>query len=509
MPPVGFYPLAWVGLVPLLVRWSVRPVDLSYVREVYALFLVAACTIAFWLLVHEDAGTALTGGFGLFLMPLPWVFAFTASAWVRRRFGLAAGLVLLILTIVGVEFAVLHSTWTMPWMVLGHSQAEALPFLQVVSLGGVSMLTLWVIGLNVLAFLALPRPSDRQPNRRTGLFVAALAVAIALPAIYGQASPNRADAASGYTQMHVIQPGMSASAWNDASSVERVDYLAELSAHSLSQEAGRGGFRTVVWPATSIPRLGGPGTQTLMAKLRTWARQNKVTVISGSTIEHEDTIANAALLIEPGKPTLQYRQMRSVPVMDRAIVGGHTLTRGNAHTLFPSNGVHLAPILGFEWMYGDHVRSTVKAGADALVVFPHIDQWGNSPGMGQMLSLLRLRAIESNRAVVVSGISGGSALIRPSGEIDELGPWMDQALVGLQVPVHRDQTPYNRYGDWLGRWALILAILALVAAAGIHQVFPNAFKPNRPRKRRRMPEPTLAASRPAQLGARPIGVASR
>ena len=496
MPPVGFYPLAWVGLVPMLVRWATRPVGLSYAREVYALFLVAACTIAFWLLVHQDAGTAIAGGFGLFLMPLPWVAAFVGSAWVRKQYGLPAGLVTLSLAFVGAEYAVLHLPLGMPWMLLGHSQAEALPFLQIAALGGVPMLSLWVLTLNVLTFLALPRTRAAETDRWTGVFVAILAVVIALPAIYGQALPNRADGASGYTRMHVIQPGMSGSAWDDASSMERVDYLAELSAHSLNQEGQGNAYRTVVWPATSISRLGGPGTVTLMAKLRTWARRTGVTVIAGSTIEREETLSNAALLIEPGQPTIQYRQMRSVPVVDRAIVGGHDLTPGNAHTLFPTNGVKLAPVLGFEWMYGDHVRSTVRGGADALVMFPHIDQWGNSPGMRQMLSLLRLRAIENNRAVVVSGISGGSALIRPNGEIQELGPWMDQALVGLQVPIHRDMTPYVRFGDWLGLGALWLSLLAFAVAGALNKFLPQAFRPKRPRRPRR--EVNIAESRPAR-----------
>ena len=475
MPPVGFYPLAWVGLVPLLVRWSVRPLDLAYLREVYALFLVAACTIGFWLLVHRDAKTALMGGFGLFLLPLPWVTAFGSSAWVRRQFGLVPGLVFLISALIGMEYLMLHVPNGLPWMVLGHSQAEALPFLQIAALGGVGMLTLWVALLNVLAFLAMPRGGAGGANRSSGAYVAALAVLVALPPLYGQASPNRADSASGYTRVHLIQPGLSGSAWESSGMVERVDYLAELSAHSLREETERR-HGTVVWPATSIRDLGGEASTALVAKLRTWARRSGVSVVSGATVRGESRMSNAALLVEPGRPTLQYSQMRVVPVVDRAVVDGDKLQTGDSQLLFPTNGVQFAPVLGFEWMFGDHVRAGVAAGADVLVVFPHIDRWGNSPGMGQALSLLRLRAVETNRAIVVSAVSGGSALIQPTGAIEEIGPWMDQALVTLQVPIHRDLTPYAIHGDWLGLLAVWLFGLGGVLAVVLDHLAPGRFK---------------------------------
>lgn len=503
MPPVGFYPLAWIGLVPLLVRWSTRPLDVSYLREVYALFLVAACTIGFWLLVHHDAKTALAGGFGLFLLPVPWVVAFGSSAWVRRQFGLAPGLAFLLSALVGMEYVMLHIPNGLPWMILGHSQAEALPFLQIASLGGVALLTFWVALLNVLAFLALPRGSLGTANRSNGAFVAALAVAVAIPPLYGQASPNRADSASGYTRVHLIQPGLSGSAWESSGMVERVDYLAELSAHSLREEEDRR-HGTVVWPATSIRELGGEASTALVAKLRTWARRSSVSVISGATVRGQSRMSNAALLVEPGRPTLQYSQMRVVPVVDRAVVDGDPLQTGTSRLLFPTNGVQFAPVLGFEWMFGDHVRSGVAAGADVLVVFPHIDRWGNSPGMSQALSLLRLRAIETNRAIVVSAVSGGSALIRPSGEVEEIGPWMDQALVTLQVPIHRDLTPYAIHGDWLGVLALWVFGLGGVFALLLNHFAPGRFRAGGPRHARRRP---AGRSRPARPAARPKATA--
>ena len=47
---MGFYPLAWVALVPILSHWVDRRATLALAREIYAVFLVAAAATGFWAL---------------------------------------------------------------------------------------------------------------------------------------------------------------------------------------------------------------------------------------------------------------------------------------------------------------------------------------------------------------------------------------------------------------------------------------------------------------------------
>ena len=70
MPPVGLYPLAWVALVPLLVRWERLRHGWTLFREAYVTFLLMAVGAGFWALFHEAAVAALLSGLGLLLVPL-------------------------------------------------------------------------------------------------------------------------------------------------------------------------------------------------------------------------------------------------------------------------------------------------------------------------------------------------------------------------------------------------------------------------------------------------------
>ena len=168
LPPLGVYPLAWVGLVPRSARGARRRPSLDYVRERYALLLTTSCCVGFWMLFNPDAATAALGGITLFLVPIPLVAAFAISNVVRERLGLAAGLVALSLNVLAAEFLTLKMGISVPWLVLGYTQADAVEFIQMADLGGVLLLSLWVLLLNYTAFLALPRtdkPGDRYGER--------------------------------------------------------------------------------------------------------------------------------------------------------------------------------------------------------------------------------------------------------------------------------------------------------------------------------------------------------
>jgi apolipoprotein N-acyltransferase len=508
LPPVGFYPLAWVGLVPLLVRWSEHKTAANNARETYALMLALTACTGFWLLFHADTLTALRGGLGLLLVPLPFVAAVTVSGVIRRRFGLAVGVVALILSVLAAEYLLLISPVDVPWLLLGHTQVEALPFIQTADLGGVLLLSFWVLLLNVAAFAVIPavtpgRPAEPNVLSRigeSGVAVALFAVLIALPAAYGAARSAWTETPAGYTRIGVVQPGVEPETW-DASEVQRVDVLASLSdrllgrwsaADSAGAEAEetplvqrvaagptRRSSRTaadvglLVWPHGALPYVETAAREReLAARLAQWCSIRRVALITGASMRapgdrDDDATSTSALLIAPGLPTLRHDQMRRVPVADApAVLGGH-------RTLFPVGGARVAPLLGFESLFGDHARRFAADGADLFVVLAQSDRWGQSSGLSQHLHMTRLRAIETRRSVVVASVGGVSALVQPSGQIIETAGWMEQGLIPLDVPMFREQTAYTRYGDWVGRWALVGAVLLYLATGVVAYVRPR------------------------------------
>ena len=526
-PPTGFYPLAWIGLVPLLVRWSEHRSAAVCAREVYALVLTLAASTGFWLLFDSSVSRAALGGLGMLLLPLPLVAAVTLAGVVRRRFGLVVGLAALVLTILATEYALLLAPRSVPWLLLGHTQVEALPFIQTADLGGVLLLSFWVLMLNVTAFAALPFAAGKGQWGSwlgdSGIAVALFAVLIAGPAVYGAARTAWSETPVGYARVGLVQPGVAPDEWT-ASGPARVDVLAELSDRLLGRwtaadsakatrdgtplsnlvadgrrrtprslsaapqrggagagtETGAGAVGLLIWPQGSLPNMGTSEREAeTLDRLGRWCAERNVALITGATTiapgddrdsREDDAEVTSAFLLGPTAAVTRYDQMRHVPVADAPSVPG--LRR----TLLPVGGVHVGALLGFESLFGDHARRFAQEGADLFVVLPQSDRWGRSGGIEQHLQATRLRAIETRRAVIVASVGGVSALVHPSGQIDAATGWMEQGLIPLDVPTYRSETVYTRHGDWVGQWAAGGALMLYLIAGVVFYLRPDAPK---------------------------------
>ena len=507
--PLGVYPLAWVGLVPLIARWAVRRPTLDYIRELYALLLTTSCCVGFWLLFNPNASTAAMGGVTLFLVPIPLVVAFTVSNVVRERIGLIAGLVALALNVLAAEFITLALGFSIPWLVLGYTQADAVEFIQMADLGGVLLLSLWVLLLNFTAFLALPR-TDRAGDRygERGVSMAIFTALVAIPVAYGGVRTAQADVPAGYTSVGIVQPGIAPTKWDRQSPTERIDHLASLSDDLLTGAApattdadplvrNPSDVDLLIWPQTSVPYMGtDEGESQLYDRLQRWAASRSVTLLAGAETAPTGVergarppkpgeLANSVVMFSPDRPSVRYDQMRAVPYADRKAAPG------NNRVLFEANGAEIATTVGFESVFGDHVRQFTRDGADLIVVLSRNDLWGRSAGLYQHLQFTRLRAIESRRSVVISTVGGISALIEPNGQIEQIAGWRHKDTQTIQVPTFRGETFYVRHGDWIGRWALAIALIFNLGAIGLSLFAPELVGTKRLQAQRPARHPSM------------------
>jgi apolipoprotein N-acyltransferase len=88
--------------------------------------------------------------------------------------------------------------------------------------------------------------------------------------------------------------------------------------------------------------------------------------------------------------------------------------------------------------------------------------------------MARIRAVESDRAVVVASTTGVSAVITPDGSLlAHTGTWR-QAVLDARVPLVSQRTLADRVGAWpeAAIVALTLAALAWAAAASLRRRRP-------------------------------------
>jgi apolipoprotein N-acyltransferase len=145
-------------------------------------------------------------------------------------------------------------------------------------------------------------------------------------------------------------------------------------------------------------------------------------------------------------------------------------TPGHRLVVFGVGPVRLGDVICYEVGFDNLVRSEVNAGANVLALqsndadFELDNQLGETE---QQTAMARIRAIESDRAVVYSSTTGESSIIAPDGSlIASSGIWR-QAILDARVPLVTYRTLADRVGGWPEYVIMLLTLLALAwAGAG-------------------------------------------
>lgn len=172
---------------------------------------------------------------------------------------------------------------------------------------------------------------------------------------------------------------------------------------------------------------------------------------------------NAALLFERGEITGIYRKLHLVPFTEHfpyrkqlpfiydwlVKADTHFWEKGEEAVVFQGPGFTFSAPICFEDTFGYLSRNFVKRGADILVNISN-DAWSNSlSAQYQHLALVVFRSVENKRSMVRSTASGQSCAIDPNGRVTAMAQPFKEAWINVSVPIVKENTPYNRLGDWL------------------------------------------------------------
>jgi len=187
---------------------------------------------------------------------------------------------------------------------------------------------------------------------------------------------------------------------------------------------------------------------------------------------------NVGQLWVPGVgPTAIYVKRQLVPFAEyipfRGIISSFSslpslqpvdFTPGHQVVVFDVGQIRLGDVICYEVGFDNLVRSEVTGGANLLAVqsndadFEIDGQVGESE---QQTAMARIRAVESDRAVVYSSTTGESSIIAPDGAlISHSGIWR-QAILDARVPLVSYRTLADRVGAWPEYVLVALTVLAL------------------------------------------------
>lgn len=118
----------------------------------------------------------------------------------------------------------------------------------------------------------------------------------------------------------------------------------------------------------------------------------------------------------------------------------------------------------YESIFGEFVSAYVRNGADILFIITNDGWWNNTPGHRQHYAYASLRAIETRRDIARSANTGITCFVNQRGDrLQATEYWTSDAIY---AELHRNNyiTFYVRYGDYIGRGALLISGLLLLYA---------------------------------------------
>ena len=468
----GLWPLAAVSLVPLWLALERPGTGASAAARLGLVFGLVACAGGYtwlWQLVDVFLGGNVVLGAALWLAHALWFalrFALQAAAWsVLRRRGAPPALAG-VAPLVALE-------WLYPALfpyAMGTALAERAALVQIADLGGPLLLTALAALLNVAAFEGVRAWRARRRPAAGALALAGFALLASLG--YGalrirQLERTLADAPP--LRVGLVQANLAVlEKRREASRVHR-DYLEETRALLAGGE-----LDLVVWPETVWTR----GIQGPFPVSGEIVRQDlRVPLLFGAaTVQVEAGRSeryNSALLIgADGVIHGAYDKNLLIPLAERLPLGPllGPLGRFLPHAQSFRAAREVPPLsLGpwristpicYEAVSPAFVRRMVRTARPHLLVSLANDGWfGDSQEPGIHLALARLRAVEHRRYLVRATNSGISAVVDPTGRVVVRTGLLTREHARATVRMLDGRSFYERWGDWPGALAALLAVL--------------------------------------------------
>jgi apolipoprotein N-acyltransferase len=482
-PGIGWWPLAWIALVPLLLGASgARPLAGAALGALFA--VAAAFGVSAWLPAMITGYFAAPSLAGWPLALLAWL-AFAALpfagfgawlAWACGRGPVAALAMAAAFTLC--EYARANAVPVAnPWALLAVSQTAWPPAVQSAALGGP-----WAPGFVVAAGNALLAGllARRLRGKRPRLGAAAVVGLLIASGVHGLAQLQR-DRESGATLRVALANA----------AIEPVRrYAPEFVADNLARQlavtraAVDSAPDVVFWPELALDFHVQTDTRLRQQILAAVPTGGVELVAGGLGLRHAAAggaerlnsvflFRDAALLGHTDKVLLMPFS-ETMPMGRLLGLGPDPYVPGARPRLLHLRQARAGVAICSEAMHPGYVRRVVQAGAE-LLVNPSQDGWfGSVSAARQQLAAARLRAIETRRFLLRPVAGGFAAVIDPEGRIVATSRYAEPGVVSARVHARSDTTLYVRAGDWLPALAL-----AALLSDGIGRCFRRIAPPLR------------------------------
>jgi apolipoprotein N-acyltransferase len=364
----------------------------------------------------------------------------------------------------------------MPWgrlayAVVGTPLAPGLPY---AGTTGVSLLLALTGALLAAAYRLRGRPR---------LVVAAALATVLLTALVPRLAPYSAPRVSS-VQVAAVQGNVPGDGTDVRAHYRRItrDHVDETERLATDVDAGRAAPPAfVVWPenSTAIDPFLDPE---MHADLTAAVTAADVPLLAGVVVDGGSKHAlNQGIVFDPVTGAGdRYTKWHPVPFGEyipwRGLFGSHLpqlnqvprdMVGGTRVTPLEIAGVKVADAICFDVAYDDGLYAQLSHGAQLVVIQTSNAMFIHTAQIDQQFAISRLRAIETDRYVVVAAINGITGVIAPDGTLVTSAPLQKRGYVDARVGLIDAVTPAVRIGPWLGRGCV--GLVAVGWALGLGQ----------------------------------------
>jgi apolipoprotein N-acyltransferase len=508
-PNIGIAGFAWVAPALILFAASGKNGADAF-RAGYVAGLSFWLTSLHWLLLIPVAGFPVLGWFALsafmaiYFGVWAWLLAgkIGAGNWAQRNIWSLAGAA----AWVALEIFRAHFLGGFPWNLIGTSQYQLTPLIQIASVAGVYGVSFLVVWFSLSMFSAVraifSKPDSHfawQPEVFLPLLVMALLFATGC---FQMRTPSKVNASQTSLRITLVQPSVPQNLiWDESANSNRFQKLLALTEHALTNQTD-----LLVWPEAALPEFDAANYAAITNLVRThhiWMIFNADDTVWRANAKNQNDYDafNAAFLFDPDGNCLQIYHKRKLVIFGEfvppflkwftPIQGGYEagdqpvmfeirrwderprepvieLDNGNAS---PRRTVNAAPLICFEDMFPQTARDSVRDDTDFLVNLTNDGWFGEGAEQWQQAAAGVFRSVENGVPLVRCCNNGVTCWIDAHGQLrqifkDEVGGIYGVGAMTFELSLPDEKpTPtfYNRHGDWFG-WGSMAVTIALIFA---------------------------------------------
>jgi apolipoprotein N-acyltransferase len=468
---------AWFALVPFLFA-----VENTGPRR--AFFLSYLCGLVFWAgAIYWLANVTVLG---LIVMILYLALYFGAFGLLISRPFIKLPVLFIPAFWVILEYLRSSLLTGFPWALLGYSQYLNLPFIQAADIGGVWLISFFIVLINFIIKEAIAKKN--KSYLVSGFILIIVIFGYGFFRLYQQQEGN-------LLKVSVVQGNIPQEAkWDSYSRDFIIDRYFKLTSQAKADNPD-----LIVWPEASLPII--PEEEPLYyGKFSRYVKSINKPLLFGAVTLRQGNFYNSALLASSegvllGRydklhlvPFGEYIPLRNVfsflntfaPIGDIAAGRQYTLFKVYSQKIkvpslitnrpagFSRRQYQFGVLICFEDIFPGLARTFVNKGADFLINITNDAWFGRSSEAYQHLSASVFRAVENRVYLVRAANTGVSGFIDPRGKIISLVNNPDGRQIFISgfktqgISIRRQSSFYRNHGDFIVLFCLLILFYIII-----------------------------------------------